>query len=431
MCIIIYSQPGVGYPTKETMEYCWEKNPDGAGYAYLTVNDTWSVKKGFMDKDEFFVEFEKEEFEPGNTVILHFRIGTSGTWDGACTHPFPIADTYDELTQLNYEVEDIVFHNGIHGDGEGDWSDTMIAIRDLVVPLYPLIEDEKIYNIMKLILKAGDSYGSRWIFGKGDSVHLMGKWIKEEETGLLYSKDDWIRPVFVKERESRWYGWGDVHPSFKGGVYNASDNSRALTVINRERKPDIIYQTGIWASTFEGKNGNWSWKEWATFKETDWEDDEDNQAEHLLTKAEADPQDVIEIFDTNNKVVALLDRNGETIWDQDNGGHKEQLTRGTIKACPKCNADLFASDFDEDGDCPWCGTPIFINEGEKLYQCPSCQEENYLIDSTFSSGDSECLRCGALFLDTITGIDSIVGWNMDTATNHSQMIKTMMREGSE
>jgi len=128
----------------------------------------------------------------------------------------------------------------------------------------------------------------------------------------------------------------------------------------------------------------------------------------------------------------LLDRNGETIWDQDNGGHREEeVTRSTIKECPKCNADLFASDFDEDGDCPWCGTPIFVNEGDKLYQCPSCQEENYLIDSTFSSGDSECLRCGALFLDTITGVDSIVGWNMDTATNHSQMIKTMMKEGSQ
>ena len=424
MCIIMYSKAGVGYPDRETLEYCWDSNPDGAGYAFLTTDDKWAVKKGLMDKDEFFAAWDAEEFQTGHTVILHFRIGTSGSMDGACTHPFPIHDEYDELTKLEYESEDIVFHNGIHGKGEDIWSDTMLAIRDYIVPIYPLIEDEKIKNIMNILLKSEHTYGSRWCFGRGENVLLMGKWHEDETTGIMYSKDDWKKTVY---EASSWHHFHrDVHPSFRGGSYNKrAENCRALTVVNqqRTRHTDITHETGIYASVFEGKDGNWSWAEWATYKDDVWDEEG--------TSTKSDANDVIEIFDTNNNVVALLDHNGETIWDESAGGHEATTTPQTIKECPKCNADLFEGDFDDDGDCPWCGTPIFTKEGATLYQCPSCQEENYLIDSTFDSGDSECLRCGALFLDTITGIESIVGWNMDTATNHSQMIKTMMKEGNE
>ena len=441
MCIIMYSQSGVGYPTKETLEYCWEKNSDGAGYAFLTTEDTWEVNKGLMDKEEFFAAWEAEEFVPGNTVILHFRIGTSGTWDGACTHPFPIHDEYDELTKLKYNAEHVVFHNGIHGQGENDWSDTMVAIRDYIVPLYPLMEDEKIQNILNIVLKADSSYGSRWIFGMGEDTVLMGKWFTDKDTGIMYSKDDWVRPI--QKPSSIWKGWGDdVHPSFRGGVYNPA-TSKALTVVDRHaqrtRHTDIIYQTGIYASTFEGKDGNWSWKEWTTFKEKEWDEDVIIKDAIAVPRrpmlAGIDDEDIIEIFDTNNKCVALVDKNGDTVWDETSGGSARDdngyLTAQTIKKCPKCHAQVFENDFEDDGDCPWCGTPIFVKEGCRHYKCPSCQEENYLIESTFSSGDSECLRCGALFLDTVVGVDSIVGWNMDTATNHSQMIQAMMKEGNE
>ena len=46
MCIAILSEHGVEIPTEEVLKRCWNKNPDGAGYAYLNKDNEWTVKKG-------------------------------------------------------------------------------------------------------------------------------------------------------------------------------------------------------------------------------------------------------------------------------------------------------------------------------------------------------------------------------------------------
>ncbi|GAG07987.1 unnamed protein product, partial [marine sediment metagenome] len=78
MCIAILSEYNVPLPTKEVMKRCYKNNSDGVGYAFLTKDDKWSVKKGLQTWDTFWESWEKENFVPENTVIIHFRVGTSG-----------------------------------------------------------------------------------------------------------------------------------------------------------------------------------------------------------------------------------------------------------------------------------------------------------------------------------------------------------------
>ena len=77
--------------------------------------------------------------------------------------------------------------------------------------------------------------------------------------------------------------------------------------------------------------------------------------------------------------------------------------------------------------CPWCHSVVSTLDWEKGgsddQQCPNCKESKHLCESTYDIGDTECCRCGALFLNTIGGKDSIVGWNEDTKGKHDEMIR--------
>jgi predicted glutamine amidotransferase len=146
MCIAIVSEFGVPLPDEATLKRCWNDNSDGAGYAYLTDKDTWEIKKGFMKWMDFKKSLDAEKFVDENTVVMHFRIGTSGRCPHKagelgkgemCTHPFPISNKTDMLESLRIDSSTIVIHNGIVGNGAGFLSDTMIAIRDHISVLWP------------------------------------------------------------------------------------------------------------------------------------------------------------------------------------------------------------------------------------------------------------------------------------------------------
>ena len=53
------------------------------------------------------------------------------------------------------------------------------------------------------------------------------------------------------------------------------------------------------------------------------------------------------------------------------------------------------------------------------FDCPHCGEENYIIEATCEAADSECCRCGAIFLD-LTG--EILEWNEHTKADHEKEV---------
>ena len=59
MCIAIYKPENVEIP-KETLETCFENNPDGAGYMFAE-DKKLHVRKGFFDMDKFWNSYKRNK----------------------------------------------------------------------------------------------------------------------------------------------------------------------------------------------------------------------------------------------------------------------------------------------------------------------------------------------------------------------------------
>src|SRR5574339_481048 len=102
MCIIIAANS----PDKITpalIERCWNRNSDGAGFAYV-ADDRIKVIKELSNLKLFkklYSKHSKIAIENQSPMLIHFRIGTSGTKTIHNVYPF-------------YVNEDIVMcHNGV------------------------------------------------------------------------------------------------------------------------------------------------------------------------------------------------------------------------------------------------------------------------------------------------------------------------------
>lgn len=87
MCIAI-AKPGDALIPKETLETCFEANPDGAGYMFANKrNKEIVIKKGFFTFEDFWKEYQKDQYRK---CAIHFRIKTHGNTDEDNCHPFSV-----------------------------------------------------------------------------------------------------------------------------------------------------------------------------------------------------------------------------------------------------------------------------------------------------------------------------------------------------
>jgi hypothetical protein len=200
MCVIVYKPKGEKKVPKRIFKECWANNSDGAGYAiWNEETEMWDVKKGFMSFSKFWQSYRTLDVQTSDIVFIHFRIGTSGGETPEMTHPFPVADELkaDKMGMLEYSAKDIVFHNGVIGFGENGWSDTCVAIRDIVDPLHPYLEDDKVFNFM---VEPLETLQNRWIITKGRMIYQYGDWIEHE--GVDYSNNTFRESRYPAARTS-------------------------------------------------------------------------------------------------------------------------------------------------------------------------------------------------------------------------------------
>jgi hypothetical protein len=444
MCIAIFSESGVGYPTKEIFKRCWDINHDGAGFAYLTTEDEWHIRKGFMTFDAFWEVWEEAAFTPENTVVIHLRWGTSGKMvpgekndyggelchPGAC-HPFPITDDVPKMLTTEITTKRIVMHNGVVGAGKGDMSDTMIFIKDYIDPMIPYMSDKKVNNLLTVLLDAeGYSFSSRWWIADGLTSYLLGNWIRDEETNIWYSKDDYLEPKAWEKNETSRY-WGNDYSS-----RNATG----------QRIPEINLVSHLVASDFKTKKlKTFSFAKWNQFERARL-NEKKVETKHEGRQYELTDDDrTIEVYNSDDELMSLIDaRTGEAIWEVD---LREEALGDDPKETRHCN-DCGASPTRavcQGGLCPYCYGVIFPIDGIPTETvgdtplmgllpdtdddcCPTCGERSYLIDSTFDLGDTECCRCGCLFASTIKGRDGIVGWNEDTKASHDEAVHKVLKD---
>lgn len=181
MCVILVKERGIELPTKDVLESCWKRNPDGAGFMFNDC-DKVVIMKGFMTFEEFYLRLQTaNEFyhlkEKG--LVIHFRIATSGLKDKENCHPYPISNDNLDLRESFITTELGIAHNGIIRDYNGKdkiLNDTQLFIKNDLFELNSL--DKKFYKnviFQSMIERLID--GSRLVFlnKKGDIIKL-GNW---------------------------------------------------------------------------------------------------------------------------------------------------------------------------------------------------------------------------------------------------------------
>lgn len=182
MCIAIVKPKGVNLPSKETLQTCWDNNPDGAGFCY---NDGHNVviHKGYMDFKSFYNAFKicaRNNNFVNKDVAIHFRISTGGGVTPQNTHPFMISHRMKDLRKTFSKCKDAFIHNGIiQGYGSKDYSDTMQYVTDIIANI------KDIDHSGALINRLADEKHSRFAVVTRNGYLLGGDWTKDN--GIFYS----------------------------------------------------------------------------------------------------------------------------------------------------------------------------------------------------------------------------------------------------
>lgn len=172
MCIAI-SKPQGFTLTDDTLQECWTRNPDGAGFMY-TNNNQLQIVKGLMTFAEFKLAYEPHQEK---ACVLHFRIKTHGKTNPENTHPFLVDKGLGMV------------HNGILNTVDTTSDQTMSDTWHFVTThlhrfrrdnkrfyLNPLYKDiiESYISYSKLIFM--DNQGNVEIFNESKGVWDSGCW---------------------------------------------------------------------------------------------------------------------------------------------------------------------------------------------------------------------------------------------------------------
>ena len=99
MCIAIVKTKE-GTITDEQLKNCFNRNKDGAGFAYPKDGEV-VIEKGFFNFDTFLKRYREVEKECDNNMLIHFRISTAGLVDKTNCHPH----------RINNKL--VMIHNGV------------------------------------------------------------------------------------------------------------------------------------------------------------------------------------------------------------------------------------------------------------------------------------------------------------------------------
>lgn len=375
MCILIYHPEGSPVLKKRVYKRCFDKNPDGAGFAYWNKG-VWKVTKGLMTFKAFWKTFNRMRFQPEDRVIVHFRVGTSGNRRGPdCTHPFPVTDDLEEMRQTKFENKNIVFHNGIISQGEGTASDTMCGVRDYIFPMHEFYHtSDARADILGGLIKA---YKCRWIITRGPELDMFGEFAQDENYGNSWFSNAGYLPEKPKADTVGTPGvtapTGSVNP-FVGGEYTVSTQ--------RFYRHDKL-------EDFLNVDGRWSWNTWK------------NSVGISESKSSdvVNPNEAIPYVEAPATVMGLLDnKSGDILWDDDYDAVQD------LPACPSCGSESLTESgmINTSTGCKDCGCCFNIDTGEIVYYdetltytrdsiaCTTC------MDMVTIDEYGECPYCGTI-----------------------------------
>lgn len=134
MCLIVSKNKGVALPKEECLENAAQNNPDGIGIALHKEGSNEIIIKKDFTGIYTFLGWLHNNVSINDSVIIHFRVATSGLKDEGNRHPFPITKNKELLRETNLVCQSAVAHNGvlIAYDKHVTYSDTQKFILDIL-----------------------------------------------------------------------------------------------------------------------------------------------------------------------------------------------------------------------------------------------------------------------------------------------------------
>lgn len=216
MCIIVYKPQGAAFPAKKTLQRCFERNSDGAGFM-LADGEKVIIKKGYMTFNGFYKALKKarENYGDDAAFVVHFRISTQAGTRADCTHPFPLSADMRDLRRLECSCDVGIAHNGVISLTSAGYykqvtySDTMKFITDYL----SLIIDSKEYykdpRKAELIGRLADGSRLAILDGSGHCELIGAGWV--EDGGIWYSNGGYkdFKPIIKTTGAPSLVGWSD------------------------------------------------------------------------------------------------------------------------------------------------------------------------------------------------------------------------------
>lgn len=223
MCIIIAKDKNSELPNMDTIETCFNHNSDGAGLMYVDKGQV-VIDKGFMTfkelKKKLEVLYKRFNNFKDKSLVIHCRIGTSGTNTRENTHPYCISENYKDLHRTKVVCDLGMVHNGIINqytpiDNKHNTNDTQEFIMKYLTPIYEHYRD--FYKNKYILEGLEDITNSRLVFlDSNDDLYYVGDF--EEENGVKYSNSSY-KPYTFKTYTSKydyytedsdyWNSWWD------------------------------------------------------------------------------------------------------------------------------------------------------------------------------------------------------------------------------
>lgn len=393
MCIIAVKPLNVDDFTTDILKYCWEKNDDGAGFAYWNdEKQVWAVEKGFLTFKKFIKAYQAHNFGKEDVSIVHFRIGTSGLKDKGNTHPFQICDDYEKMREKKFESTAIAFHNGVVGKGEGNYSDTMVHIADYLFPIFPLWDDKRINEHIADALLTKN--GSRWLVCIKDIYYYYGTF--HEYKGWKFSNSNY------KPYEAPAYnyaGYSQVYSPSKRD-YDVKDPDFHIIKANKD------YPIGTWThGSVDGVEGFWRggvFTKWSDYLKSrrSLQVQDPVQVQPIKSPGEFFQRYFVTYGTKRGKCTSIINWR---VFSQDMHIQRKNRDKDLAKAAKDMQLPpekVMTGIVDDDGSLAWGDgkTETAMNQELMEYKmCPSCFEETALAPTPFTLGDSLCLVCGCVF----------------------------------
>ena len=226
MCIICLKPAGVDLPKDDEIEYMFQHNPHGAGFAlqgdiYGDGRFLVEYHKGYMTVKELLKALGPRERLKNLTVAIHCRIKTSGETDAYTTHPFPISNQYSELRKLEGSGA-VLFHNGVfQGLGglidpkSSDTQDFVVGIANRYLKRAKMPKKLAQAIIQKV---AGECRVLVLYPNKNFPSLRMGTW--HEHNGCFYSNTG-----YKDDERDKYYGYTGSYTSYGAYHYHRTNSS--------------------------------------------------------------------------------------------------------------------------------------------------------------------------------------------------------------